>query len=162
MFMNTGLSQTQPQGASVRDVNYINIFMQQPTQSTQTLGGALIPKEEGALFSTDHTSQIFYEQLDRLIKQTPLQDIIKEGIEKEKRKFPQFLYHHPGSSSGAPGDDIGFEDNNAVREAQSRTHAKLLDSLLQDILTGKFRDTHWLSGIEVHRQAETHWQHGVL
>jgi len=40
--------------------------------------------------------------------------------------------------------------------------AKLLDTLLQDILTGKFRDTHWFSGIKVHRETETHWLNGAL
>ena len=64
-----------------------------------------------------------------ILKRTPLQEILKDGFEKEKRKLPSFLYFHPTSSDGGEpvGDDIGFEDNNKERDRQRRTHAKLLD-----------------------------------
>ena len=98
---------------------------------------------------------------------TPLSGILRENLDKEKRKVPQFLYFHNDKKTSAgdnnvAGEDIGFEDNNQVREAQARAHAKLLDSLLQDVLTGKFRDTHWFTGINVRLKKDTHWQHGVL
>lgn len=53
-----------------------------------------------------------------ILKRTPLQEILKDGFEKEKRKLPSFLYFHPTSSDGGEpvGDDIGFEDNNKERE----------------------------------------------
>jgi hypothetical protein len=49
-------------------------------------------------------------------------------MDKEKKKTPQFLYFH--SDKAKEGEDIGFEDNNQTRDAQTRVHAKLLDSLL--------------------------------
>ncbi len=60
------------------------------------------------------------------------------------------MYFH--SDKSQEGVEIVFEDNNQTRDAQSRVHAKLLDSLLQELLTGKFRDTHWFTGIQVHRE----------
>jgi hypothetical protein len=108
----------------------------------------------------EHTSKQFFDCLDSMLRQTPLADIVKEGMDREKKKVPQFLYFP--SDKAKEGEDIGFEDNNLTRDAQSRAHAKLLDTLLQDVLTGKFRDTHWFTGIQVHREQDTHWQHGVL
>jgi len=48
-----------------------------------------------------------------------LQDILKEGIEKEKKKMPSFLYFHPAAQQKNEepiGEDIGFEDNNNKRD----------------------------------------------
>jgi hypothetical protein len=51
-------------------------------------------------------------------------------MDKEKKKTPQFLYFHSHKANNEEGEDIGFEDNNQTRDAQTRVHAKLLDSLL--------------------------------
>lgn len=49
-----------------------------------------------------------------MLRSTPLTDIVKDGLDKEKKKIPQFLYFH--SDKAKEGEDIGFEDNNQTRD----------------------------------------------
>jgi hypothetical protein len=44
-----------------------------------------------------------------MLRVTPLTDILKDNMEKEKKKVPQFLYY---PDKAKEGEDIGFEDNN--------------------------------------------------
>jgi hypothetical protein len=50
------------------------------------------------------------------------------------------------------------------KEHERRVQTKMLDSVLQEILTGKYRDADWFTGVVMRAKNadENEWKHGVL